>query len=304
MTARSPGNGPPYRHLLCPVDFSGVSRTALEWTLGFAREIGARVTVLHVLDETLVSVGNLFAAPWALDEMRGRAEETLAAWKRELDFGNARVEVVEGVPSQAILSAAHRGEVDLLVMGTFGLSGFQKLFLGSVTESVLHRVKVPLLTLSPNVGGEERRAFLKPKTLLMALDLGEDSAVVVRHGVWLAAHYRAKILAAHAAPIPLVLLDDRTLQMVPVEVLASIEESLIEERRTELQALLAEFATGVEIAVKVGAPFDVLRSLVRERSVDLVVMGAGGRGAARLLWLGSTTHKMVRSAECPILIAR
>jgi nucleotide-binding universal stress UspA family protein len=68
--------------------------------------------------------------------------------------------------------------------------------------------------------------------------------------------------------------------------------------------MLPKVATEVEIVVKVGGGFDVLRSVVRERSVDFVVMGAGGRGAGRLLWLGSTTHKMVRSAECPVLIAR
>jgi nucleotide-binding universal stress UspA family protein len=297
-----PGGGPPYRHLLCPVDFSPVSRAALEWALGFAREIGARVTVLHVVDETLLSVGNLVAVPGALEEMRQRADETVTAWKREIDFGNARVEVAEGAPAQAILSAAHRSAVDLVVMGTFGLSGFQKLLLGSVTEKVLHRVQVPLLTVSSKVGGEGLTSG--PKTLLMAIDLGEDAPLVIRHGVWLAAHYRAELLAVHAAPIPAVLLDERTLQMVPAEALLSIEESLIRERRAQLEAMLPKVATEVEIVVKVGGGFDVLRSVVRERSVDFVVMGAGGRGAGRLLWLGSTTHKMVRSAECPVLIAR
>lgn len=298
------GDGPRYRHLLCPVDFSAISRAALEWALSFAGEIGARVTVLHVVDETLLSIGNLVAVPGALDELRGRAEESLTAWKHELDFGEARVEIVQGVPADEILTAAGRGGVDLAVMGTFGLSGFQKLLLGSVTEKVLHRVKVPLLTLSPNVGGEELSASLRPKTLLMAIDLGEDSALVIRHGAWLAAHYRAKLLAVHAAPVPAVLMDDHTLQMVPVEALASIEESLVEERRKKVGAALSEATTGVEVVVKIGAAYDVLRSLVRERSVDWVVMGAGGRGATRILWLGSTTHKMVRSADCPVLVVR
>jgi Universal stress protein family len=44
----------PYRHLLCPVDFSESSRQALEWSSRFSREVGARLTVLHVVDTELL----------------------------------------------------------------------------------------------------------------------------------------------------------------------------------------------------------------------------------------------------------
>jgi nucleotide-binding universal stress UspA family protein len=138
----------------------------------------------------------------------------------------------------------------------------------------------------------------------MAIDLDEDSPLVIRHGVWLAGHYRAKLVAVHAAPIPSVLVDDRTFQMVPPEALIAIEDSLLEERRKKLEGLLPRVETEVEIVVVMGAPFDVLRTLARERSADLLILGAGGRGEARRLWLGSTTHKMVRSAACPVLIVR
>jgi nucleotide-binding universal stress UspA family protein len=293
-----------YKHLLCAVDFSDVSRSALEWALAFAKDTRARVTVLHVLDKTLLSVGNLVAAPGALEEMRRRAEESFAVWKGELDFDEARVTVVDGVPADAILSTAHRSEVDLVVMGTFGLSGIQKFLLGSVTEKVLHRLRVPLLTVSSGVDERGLRVSVRPKTLLMAIDLDEDSPVVIRHGLWLAEHYRAKLIAVHAAPIPAVLVDDRTFQMIPPEALVAIEDSLLSERREKLEGLLPPGGTEVEIVVTMGAPFDVLRAHVRERSADMLILGAGGRGEARRLWLGSTTHKMVRSAACPVLIVR
>ena len=304
MTAAAARDGTPYKHVLCPVDFSDVSRAALEWSLRFAKEVGARLTILHVVDIRGLSVGNLVAVPGSLDEMRQEAEEMLITWRHDIDFGGARVEVADGVPSDGIVSAAHRNDVDLVVMGTYGLGGLQKLLLGSVTEKVLHHLKVPLLTLSPKLMDRKTSASSKPKTVVMALDPGEDSTAIIRHAVWLAEHYQAKLVAAHAVPIPAVLLDDRTLQMVPVEELASLEASLVEERRKELSAMLPRIETEVEIVVTVGAPFEVLRALARERSADLMVMGAGGHGASGLLWLGSTSHKMVRSAECPVLIAR
>jgi nucleotide-binding universal stress UspA family protein len=281
-----------------------MSRAALEWSLGFAKEVGARVTILHVVDTRGLSVGNLFAVPGSLDEMRLRAEEMLVAWRHDIDFGSARVEVAEGVPADGIVGAAHRSDVDLVVMGTYGLGGLQKLFLGSVAERVLHRVKVPLLSLSPKFTERKADASSRPKTILMALDLREDSSAVIRHAVWLGEHYRAKLVAVHAVPIPAVVVDDRTLQLVPVEELVSLEAFLVEERRRELRAILPAMETDVEIVATVGAPFEVLCTLARERSADLVVMGSGGHGVSGITWLGSTSHKMVRSAECPVLIAR
>lgn len=304
MAAAAGRSETPYGHLLCPVDFSDVSRAALEWSLEFAKEVGARVTIFHVVDTRGLSLGNLFAVPGSLEEMRRRAEEMFTAWRHEIDFGGARMEVADGVPVEGIVAAAHRNDVDLVVMGTFGLGGFQKLLLGSVTEKVLHRLKVPLLTLSPKLRERKTGLSSRPRTVIMALDLREDSTAVIRHAVWLAEHHQAKLLAAHAVPVPAVALDDRTLQMVPVEELVSIEATLVEARRRELRAMLPEVETEIEIVVAVGAPFEVLRRIARERSADLVVMGAGGHGASDVVWLGSTSHKMVRSAECPVLIAR
>ena len=69
----------PYSHLLCSIDFSDVSRRALEWSLKFSGEVGADLTVLHVVDTGLTSIGNLVAVPDALDELRQRAEEQMTS---------------------------------------------------------------------------------------------------------------------------------------------------------------------------------------------------------------------------------
>jgi nucleotide-binding universal stress UspA family protein len=294
-----------YRRLLCPVDFSDVSHLAIEWSTEFAREVDARLSVLHVLDVGLATVGNLVAVPDAFSELRTRAEERFLEWKKDIDLTAAEIEIVEGAPDEAILSAAK--SVDLLVMGTHGLSGIQKLLLGSVTEKVLHRVDVPLLTLSPRTRGKdgELLRMRRPKTILLAVDFGDDSQSVVRHGVWLAEHYGADLVAAHFVPVPYVVLNDRTLERLgPVEI-ARLEESLTADRRRDLEGLVPSSSGGkVDIIVQVGMPFDSLRDLVALRTPDLVVMGAGGHGHSGLRWLGSTVHKMVRAAECPVLIVR
>src|SRR5262245_20037633 len=169
----------PYRHILCPVDFSDASHVALRWAGRFSKEIGARLSVLHVIDTALLSVGNLVATPAIFDELRRRGDEAFAPLKREPDLRGATLRISEGAPSNVIVEASNQDGVDLLVMGTHGLSGFQKFFLGSVTERVLHRAPVPLLTLSPAVEGRRTLGSRGPKEILMAIDFGPESQSVV-----------------------------------------------------------------------------------------------------------------------------
>lgn len=295
----------PYTHLLCPVDLSDISRAALEWSLGFAKDADAELTVLHVVDTGLLAVGNLFAVPDAVDTLRERASHLLDEWKRELDLPDGAVRTLEGSPAEAIVEAASDSGVDLLVMGTHGLTGFQKLILGSVTEKVLHRVRVPLLVLSSKDVATKGVAFETPRTILLAVDFGPESPSVIRHGVWLAEHYGARLVAAHGVPVPYVVLNDRTIERLTPQQLSELEEGLIHERREKLHSLLPE-STGVELetVVRIGSAFETLKGLVKEREAGLVVMGAGAHGETGLGWLGSTCHKMVRSGDGPVLVVR
>ena len=293
----------PYKHLLCPVDFSEASRRALEWSSRFSKAVSARLTVLHVVDTRLLSLGNLVAVPDVFDELRLRAEEAVVELKRNVDLTDAALEIAEGVPEDVVVRTANRGDVDLLVMGTHGLSGFQKLLLGSVTEKVLHRVQVPLLSIAPSVETGPP-GIPDPRTILMAIDFGPESQSVVRHGTWLAEHFRAKLIALSAVRVPYVVLNESSFEPLTRMEVERLTESLVSKRRSDLEALLPESASAERAVVRVGAPFEVLRDVVQERSADMVILGAGGHGDAGIRWLGSTCHKMVRLAPCPVMVVR
>ena len=127
----------------------------------------------------------------------------------------------------------------------------------------------------------------------------------MRHGVWLAEHYRARLIVVHVVSVPYVVLNDRTMERLTPAQLEELKESLTEGSQARLESVLPE-STGVacEFVAPVGGPFESLRDLIETRDVDLVVMGAGGHGSSGLGWLGSTCHKLVRSAPCPVLVVR
>ncbi len=291
-----------YPRILCPVDFSDVSRAALEWSIDFSKKTKRPLSVMHAVDTRLLHVGNLVAVPGGEEELRLEATRQLDDWNDELDFSRAELEVADGSPADAIVKAAHAGDGALVVMGTHGLSGLSKLLLGSVMEKVLHRLRVPLVSVPPGAGG---RAQGEPKTILVAIDFGPETASVVEHAVFFANLYGARLVAAHVVPVPYVVLNDKTLERLSENQMSELMEALTVDKSEALSGLISGAGSlDVDIVTKVGPIYSTLHQLIGDREVDLVVTGAGGHGASGLGWVGSTCHKLVRSAPCPVLVVR
>ena len=139
--------------ILCPTDFSEFSRHALDHSLAIANLYHSRITLLHVC---AVAPGAVYApgigvAPSSLLTVEDR-DAALAAMHRfaETEAGPdapMEFEVAEGNAATEILDRARRHASDLIVMGTHGRSGFERLLLGSVTEKVLRKAACPVLSV-------------------------------------------------------------------------------------------------------------------------------------------------------------
>ncbi len=130
------------KRILAPVDFSACSRAAVEWASRFAVAVAATVDVLHVW-ETPVHVG-----PEMLVHIPGERTQTLGQFtglraRGEMERFLAMTEqpqvvrgrIESGDPVEVIVRLA--GDYDLVVVGTHGRTGVQRLILGSVAERVV-----------------------------------------------------------------------------------------------------------------------------------------------------------------------
>ncbi len=301
----------PFKRILCPVDFSEPSRRALGLAAGLAADFGADLDLYHVV-EPMALVPELPMAP--VDYMRHSrrwAEEQMAPVRSSLELARAKAEIVEGEPHRRIVEKCAESGADLLVMGTQGLSGLQRLLLGSVTEKVLHQVDIPVLAVPPGgrpiapirPGGGARRFG----RILLAVDFGSSTVATAEHALLLARRYQSDLLALHVWQIP------REVYTGPA---AWIREQDLERmageardaQRARLEALLPASVRseigGVEIQMPGGSPPEQISSLAREWGADLVVVGAHGVGRTSLGWLGATCHRVIRSAPCPVLAVR
>src|SRR5262249_47298117 len=140
--------------ILVPTDFSDLSKAALERAVLLAEAFGARVTVLHVvvpLPVVLPADPALPIAPLPVARIDVRsAARSLRAFVRPFRRAGVRVETLvrEGAPAHDIAVAADALSADLVVMGTHGRTGLERLLLGSVAERTLRRLRCPVLTMS------------------------------------------------------------------------------------------------------------------------------------------------------------
>jgi nucleotide-binding universal stress UspA family protein len=149
--ARDAGWQPPAR-ILVPTDFSPPSDRALDHARVLARQSGASIHLLHVLED-LVDTASFGSEVFVPDSPEVRAARLEAARGRlatraAADEGGPRVttEVVVGAGARAIVRYASEQHFDLIVMGTHGRTGLAHLLMGSVAEGVVRTADCPVFS--------------------------------------------------------------------------------------------------------------------------------------------------------------
>ncbi|SFH67824.1 Nucleotide-binding universal stress protein, UspA family [Halorubrum aquaticum] len=163
-----------YDRILVPTDGSPKGRRAVEHALALAAVHGADVHALYVVD-TASYAGTGMEATWTgIDDLlREDADEAVAQVETLAEGTGVDVEttVVEGSPGREIVRYAADARCDLIVMGTHGRGGIDRLLLGSVAERVVRRSPVPVLTVRL---GEETEATGTER--VEAAETGNDDA--------------------------------------------------------------------------------------------------------------------------------
>lgn len=142
-----------FKHILVPVDGSDTSEVAVGKATELARAFDSTVTVIYVIDPyPFAGVGTDFAYGQAEYLSAATAEANAAVHAAKEAFANAGVTVDTSVIEahtawRGIVEAGSSLEADLIVMGSHGRSGLEKLVLGSVAQAVLSHTKLPVLVV-------------------------------------------------------------------------------------------------------------------------------------------------------------
>lgn len=149
---------PAWKKILCPVDFSESSRLAMLEALEVAKQHGAQLFLLHVLEERWpVSRADVLAPPEFLARLSEGAQRDLAAWKavaEQIAPGRVVTEMVGGHPATEILRVAREGDFDLVVIGTHGRRGMRRFVVGSVADEVARTAPCSVVVVRPKARGD------------------------------------------------------------------------------------------------------------------------------------------------------
>lgn len=289
--------------ILCPIDFSDFSRDALDHAVALAGWYEAGLIVMHVVPIPTVPLpiaGVPIDAP-AFPVNTAETTTHVQEWAHDsIGSSNIPMDVFVTSGSAAIEIARHAelSGADLLVLGTHGRTGFQRLLLGSVTEKVLRTTSVPVMTIPPPVKKPESIRF---RTILCAVDFSDESMRALEYALSLAKEADARIILLHV--VEGLLNPSYANELRNVSVLKYYEQ-IEEDARTQLAEAVPEdartWARPVERVTR-GRAYRQILQTADEEGVELIVMGVRGRGAMDRFVFGSTTDHVIRRAVCPVL---
>jgi nucleotide-binding universal stress UspA family protein len=142
-----------FKHILVPVDGSSTAQLAVDKAIGLAKAFGSRVTAVFIIDPyPFTGVGTDFAYGQAqyLSAATAEANAAIKAARAAFDAAGVKVDtsVIEAHAAwRGVVQAAVSVQADLIVIGSHGRSGLEKLVLGSVTQAVLSHTHLPVLVV-------------------------------------------------------------------------------------------------------------------------------------------------------------
>jgi len=294
------------RRILWPTDFSDVSRHALDHAIIVARWYESQIIALHARNPPVV-LGRFAPVPSAASEMlpaesnRQGLEEQVRTWLDPATAAGLPTDVIidEGEPGRCILEHARTMPADLIVIGTHGQSGFERLVLGSVAERVLRKATCPVMTVPPRAAAD---ALLPFAHVLCPVDFSDSSIAALQFAFSIAQESNARLTLFYVFEWPA---DEASARRV-LET-SEFHRQWETETRHHLESLIPADARNwcvPEPKLAFGKAYQQILSVATSEQADLIVMGVRGRNAIDLMVFGSTTNQVVRQATCPVLTLR
>jgi nucleotide-binding universal stress UspA family protein len=294
------------RNVLFATDFSDASEAALRYVTALSLRYGSVIHLAHVLpDVTFLRPGApdpAFIGSIYEDAHSVTQEKMQRLTDRLKGFPHVAY-VRHGETCQVLAEIVGEQQIDLLIAGTHGRTGLDKLVMGSVAEEILRQVSCPVLTIGPKVIGtvvpESRRdrelppAQINVRQVLYATDFKQESQEAFRYALSFAREFRARLALLHVIEA----YGDQ-----PYEHPGRIDNSL--SRLRELVPDDAGLRYPPEILTEFGSPSDRILQTAADREVDMIILGvrpAGGRLGAATHFGRAVAHRVIVGAHCPVL---
>ncbi|MDP3229180.1 MAG: universal stress protein [Acidovorax sp.] len=290
--------------IVLATDFLRPAQRAFAYAIALAKALRCRLAIIHVIKG--VADAQLPHPPEGrnLQSMKTSALLELGRLVRVAQDAGVRAEpfLRVGHPATCIRDRLLDGPLSLIVMGTHGRTGWDRLELGSTAESVIREAPCPVMVVRGLVAGDavRGRTPVRLKRILVATDFSVCAQAAVRYAAMLARQLESELMVLHVVEA----LDrrpdfGRSGAKNVVEI--SVGQARSQRRLDRTLSLLKTDGVKTEGRCVTGVPIDVILAMAGEWTVDAIVVGTQGRRGLRRLMLGSLAEQVVRRAGCPVL---
>jgi nucleotide-binding universal stress UspA family protein len=289
--------------ILIPVDGSPVSEQAARVGFNLARGLGARVVLIHALKGRARTDADQQVGQALLERLADLARHERLAVTTRLELGlNA---------GEAIVRVAEAEGIDLIVMGTHGRGGLEKMLLGSVAEHVVRHAVMPVALVHGTGRVTSVRRF---EHVLVPVDGSPISQRALDLAGRLAGALRANLRLLHVIP-DLPAPTETPALTAPI---SADDPLLLELQQVQREAVRAGQAILTAALERLpdrpvesqwygagGEPIGAVIAQVADQiKADLIVMGTHGRGGFNRLLMGSVAEGVTRHATVPVVLVR
>ena len=283
---------PSFNRLLVATDFSPASQAAFRTALDNCRALGASLVILHVCEYPAAGppdTGGFLIEQQVLceqcrnglDELRQQAEQAGVTCEAILAYGVAASSILDFIEAKGI---------DLAVLGTNALHGFERLVFGSTAEAVLRKSPCPVLTVGPRVA-QCAKACKADGPIIFATDFDFTTIHAIR--------YAARFSSLDAAPLHCLHVLPRTLEAgSQCEIVPSIMSEALQQVAAESGVVIdpptcaTTFGSEISYAVV---------DYAREKHAKLIVLGVRRASLLASHVPEHITYRIITEANCPVL---
>ncbi len=295
-----------FEHLLVPLDGSSLAECVLPHALAMAQTLGARVTLLQVVEQEEPAGRTRAIDPldWQYSEAEAGAYlQDIAERLRAAGLSAAQV-LLQGDPAECAIDYVQAEQVDLILLSSHGRSGLSGWNISSVVQKIFARAHVSILLVPAYHRATSELDALRYERLLVPLDGSQRAECVLPLVGALAAEHTSKVILGHVVRKP-----ELPRRASPSREDRALVEALTERNRSEASLYLEE------LRARLSAPADIhllvedhvaatLHQLAVGEDVDLVVLSAHGYSGETRWPYGSLATSFIMYGNKPLLIVQ
>ncbi len=297
-----------FKKILVATDFSEDSAAALQLASWVAQQSSGELVLTHVLDDLRrATMGMSYRAKKDLlagdghvyeKEIRYASDQKLQGLIKLLNRPGVAIshETLLGEAFVEITHTVQEAGVDLVMLGTRGITGWKQFFVGSTARKLIRNCPSAVWVV-------KKEHASAPKVILAPTDFSDVSRKAVLAGLWVAAKANAEFHLVHVIDSKDV--PDDILEHIPPG--SSVRQEINKEAEERLDAFLKSLKTDVSQVVSHltwGHPWQEISRIAIKHQADLITLGTVGRSGVRGIVLGNTAERVLDTCDCSILTVK